>query len=89
MDLVVGTKKVIVATEHCAKTGESKIRKECDYPLTGLKVVSLIVTELAVIEVKNEGLVLIEISQNTTVEEVISKTDATLIVPDDVKFMDD
>ncbi|WDV44990.1 CoA transferase subunit B [Clostridiaceae bacterium M8S5] len=87
MDLVTGAKKVIVATEHCTKKGGSKILKECIYPLTGAKVVDAIVTELAYIEVTNEGLVLRELAPEVTVEEVVSKTEADLIVPEDVKVM--
>jgi acetate CoA/acetoacetate CoA-transferase beta subunit len=88
MDLVAGTKRVIIATEHCDKSGASKIRKECDYPLTGIGVVSLIVTELAVIEVTPEGLVLKEINVESSLNEVIAKTDATLIIPDHIKVME-
>ena len=88
MDLVAGTKKVIIATEHCDKSGESKIRKACDYPLTGVKVATLIVTELAVLEVAEQGLVLKEINENTSIEEVLSKTDADLIVPETVNRME-
>ncbi|MGD0856005.1 MAG: 3-oxoacid CoA-transferase subunit B [Dehalococcoidia bacterium] len=84
MDLVVGAKRVIVATEHCDKNGNSKIRKLCDYPLTAQKCVSAIVTELAVMEVTARGLVLREISSDTTIQEIISKTDADLIIPETV-----
>lgn len=87
MDLVTGAKKVIVATEHCTKKGGSKILKECVYPLTGAKVVDIIVTELAYMTVTNEGLVLEEIAPGVTIEEVVSKTDAELIIPEDVKIM--
>ena len=87
MDLVTGAKKVIVATEHCDRNGGSKILKECTYPLTGEGVVDFIVTELAFIEVTDKGLVLREISPETSVEEVVSKTGVQLIVADDVKVM--
>ena len=82
MDLVAGSKKVIVAMEHTAKDGSAKIIKECNLPLTGKGVVSLIVTELAVIRVTSEGLVLEEISPNATLEEVIAKTEAQLTISD-------
>lgn len=88
MDLVVGAKKVIVATDHQNKKGQSKILKECQLPLTAAKQVNLIVTELAVMEVTPEGLVLKEVAPNVTVEEVVAATDADLIIPDDVKVMD-
>ncbi len=88
MDLVAGAKRVIVATEHCSKDGKSKILKKCNFPLTGYKVVSTIVTELAYIEVNDEGLVLKEVAPGVTVEEVIQKTDADLIVSPDVCEME-
>lgn len=88
MDLVTGAKKVIVATEHTTRDGKPKILKKCFFPLTGAKVVDYIVTELAYIEVTNEGLVLKEIASGVTVEEVISKTEAKLIIDDNIKIMD-
>lgn len=87
MDLVAGAKKVIIATEHCSKDGKSKILAKCTFPLTGYKVVNIIVTELAFIEVSEDGLLLKEIASTTTIEEVISKTDAKLIICDDIKIM--
>ena len=80
MDLVAGAKKVIVAMEHTTRDGGHKIVKKCTLPFTGLKVVNLIVTELAVIEVTDRGLVLNEIAADTTVENVRSATGAELIV---------
>lgn len=87
MDLTVGAKKVIAALEHCAKDGKSKIKKTCTYPLTGYGVVDQIVTELAVIEVTAEGLVLVERASNASVEEIIAKTEAALIVSNQLKVM--
>ncbi|MPQ30626.1 CoA transferase subunit B [Clostridium estertheticum] len=87
MDLVVGAKKVIIAMQHTAK-GIPKILKKCTLPLTAKAQVNLIVTELAVMEVTDNGLVLIEIHKDTTVEEVKSLTEAELIISDDLKIMD-
>lgn len=87
MDLVVGAKKVIVATEHVNKNGQSKILKECRLPLTAKGEVDMIVTEMAVMEVTKEGLVLKEIAPGLTVEDVIKATEAELIVKD-VKVME-
>ena len=80
MDLVAGAKKVIIAMEHATKDGGHKIVKRCTLPFTGLKVVNLIVTELAVIEVTPRGLVLREIAADTTLEQVRAATGAELIV---------
>jgi 3-oxoacid CoA-transferase subunit B len=80
MDLVAGAKKVIVAMEHATRDGGHKILKRCTLPFTGLKVVNLIVTELAVIEVTARGLVLKEIASETTVDTVRAATGAELIV---------
>jgi 3-oxoacid CoA-transferase subunit B len=80
MDLVAGAKRVIVAMEHTTREGGHKILKRCTLPLTGVGVVNLIVTELAVIEVANRGLVLKEIATDTTVEKVRQATGAELIV---------
>ncbi len=80
MDLVAGAKKVIVAMEHATRDGGHKIVQRCTLPFTGLKVVNLIVTELAVIEVTPRGLELKEISADTTVDAVRAATGAELIV---------
>lgn len=78
MDLVVGAKKVIIAMEHTDKKGNSKIVEQCDLPLTAVGVVNMIVTELAVIEVTEDGLKLIELQEGIELEEVITKTRAKL-----------
>ena len=80
MDLVAGAKKVIIAMEHTTREGGHKILKKCTLPFTGLKVVSLIITELAVIEVTPRGLVLKELSSETTLEAVRAATGAALNV---------
>jgi 3-oxoacid CoA-transferase subunit B len=78
MDLVAGAKRVIIAMEHTSKDGGAKIVKSCTLPLTGVGVVDLIVTDLAVIEVTPEGLLLREVAPSTTAEEVQKLTEAPL-----------
>lgn len=85
MDLVAGAKRVIIAMEHTSKDGEPKIMKKCTLPLTGLGVVNLIVTELAVIEVTPEGLVLREVAPGVTAEDVQKVTEAQLKRAPDLK----
>jgi 3-oxoacid CoA-transferase subunit B len=80
MDLVAGARKVIVAMEHTTKDGGHKVLKKCTLPLTGMKVVSLIVTDMAVIEVTPRGLVLKEIAADTTTDAVRQATGATLLL---------
>jgi acetate CoA/acetoacetate CoA-transferase beta subunit len=77
MDLATGAKRVIVATTHTNK-GIPKIKKKCSLPLTAYKKVDLIVTDLAVIKVKEDGLYLIERNPNYTIEEIQNLTEATL-----------
>jgi acetate CoA/acetoacetate CoA-transferase beta subunit len=84
MDLVTGARKVIVAMEHCDKRGNPKILKECNLPLTAKGKVSLNITDMAVIEVTDGGLVLREVAVGTTVEDVLKATEAELIVPEQV-----
>ena len=84
MDLVAGAKKVIIAMEHTTREGGHKILKRCTLPLTGMKVVNQIVTELAVIDVTSRGLVLKEIAADTTLDDVRAATGATLIVDGDI-----
>lgn len=84
MDLVVGAKKVIIAMTHTAK-GEKKILKKCTLPLTAKGQVNLIVTEMAVMEVTPEGLLLKELAPDVTVDDVIAATEADLIIADHLK----
>ncbi len=87
MDLVAGANTVIVMTDHCAKSGASKILKKCTLPLTAAHEVDYIVTELCVLHYNGQGLVLLETAPGVTVEEVLSKTEAELIVPETVGCM--
>ncbi len=86
MDLVAGAKRVIVAMQHCdKKNNEKKILKKCTLPFTGLKVVNLIVTDMAVMEVTDKGLVLLETAPGLTAGDIQSVTEAKLIVSSNLK----
>jgi 3-oxoacid CoA-transferase subunit B len=85
MDLAVGVKKVIVTMRHATNDGKPKIVKKCSQPLTGVECVKLIITDLAVIEVTKEGLVLKELVPGNTVEEVQALTEPKLIVAKDLQ----
>jgi len=84
MDLVVGAKKVIVATTHTAN-GKSKLVKKLAFPVTAINKVHKIITELAVIEISKQGFVLKEIAEGVSIKDVISKTDAELIISRNLK----
>lgn len=86
MDLLSGAKKVIVAMEHTAK-GSPKILKECTLPLTAMGEVDLIVTEMCVIEVTPEGLLLREINEEFTLAEILEATEAKLLLPEKILSM--
>lgn len=82
MDLIAGSKKVIIATTHTLKDGTPKILKRCTLPLTAVGRVNMIITELAVMEVSPEGLVLVELAEGVTADYVQERTEATLILAD-------
>lgn len=87
MDLVAGAKRVIVSMEHLTKKGDPKILNECTLPITGVQCVHTIVTDLAVIDVTSEGLVLSEVAPGTSVDDVKKATEADLIIKGDVPEM--
>ena len=87
MDLVAGANRVIIAMEHTTREGNPKILARCTLPLTGAGVVDMIVTELAVMEVTADGLLLTEISADTSVEAVMKVTGAELRLSPNVKTM--
>lgn len=80
MDLVAGVKTIFVITQHCTKTGESKIVQKCTYPLTGKAVVSRIFTNYAIIDVTDDGLYVKELAPGVTFEFLQSKTEAKLFM---------
>ena len=84
MDLAAGAKRVIVAMEHTDRSGRSKLVRECTYPLTGKECVDLIVTDIAVIEPKEEGLLLREVAPGWTAEDVQRETEPDLLVSSDL-----
>jgi 3-oxoacid CoA-transferase subunit B len=87
MDLVAGARRVVVAMEHTTREGAPKILKKCTLPLTGLRVVDTIVTEMGYIKVTPEGLMLTEIAPGLTPEDVQKATEARLRVAKDLKLM--
>ncbi|MCC7440430.1 MAG: CoA transferase subunit B [Bdellovibrionales bacterium] len=87
MDLVAGARRVIVAMAHTSKDGASKVLKKCELPLTGVGVVNQIVSDLCVMDVTSDGLVLRERAPGVSVEQIRAATEARLLIPGDVKEM--
>lgn len=87
MDLVASAKNIIVAMMHVNKAGESKILKKCTLPLTGVRCVRRVVTELAVLDVTDKGFKLVERAPGVSVEEIIKATEADLIIEGEIPEM--
>ncbi|MCS7085236.1 MAG: CoA-transferase, partial [Bacteroidia bacterium] len=87
MDLVASGSRIIVAMQHCSKDGKSKLLKKCTLPITGVRCVERIVTELAVVDVTERGFVLRERAPGVSIEEIVAKTAATLHVDGEIPEM--
>lgn len=88
MDLVVGAQKVVIATEHVAKDGKSKLLKKCTLPLTAVKEADIVVTDMGVFEIRPEGFYMTEIAPGVTVEDVKKATEGDLVIAPDLKVME-
>jgi len=88
MDLVAGARRVVVAMEHTTRDGQPKILRRCTLPLTGVKVVNTIVTEMAYLEVTPNGLVLSEVAPGLSAEDVQRVTEPKLIISTNLKVME-
>ncbi len=84
MDLVSGAQNIIVTMTHANKKGKSKLLKQCSLPLTGVHCIKKVVTDLAVLEIKDDQFHLLERASDISIEEIIEKTDGELVVPDNV-----
>ena len=88
MDLVASAENIIVAMQHCSKDGQSKLLKECSLPITGIKCVKKIVTDLAVLDVLPEGgFKLLERAPGVSVAEIVEKTEGKLLVEGEIPEM--
>ena len=87
MDLVASAKNIIVAMQHCSKDGESKLLKQCTLPLTGIKCVKRIVSDLAVIDITESGFKLVERAPGLSIEDIVKATAAPLLVAGDIPEM--
>lgn len=87
MELAQKAKKVIVLMNHVNRQGVSKVKKQCDLPLTARGCVKLIITEMAVMEVTDQGLLLKEIMLPYTIEDVVNHTEAALIIPENISYI--
>jgi len=88
MDLVASSENIIVAMTHTNRKGQSKLLKKCTLPITGVSCVKKIVTDLAVVQVTREGFKLLERAPGVSINDIISATEAKLIVPHQVPEMD-
>lgn len=88
MDLVASARRVVVIMDHSDKKGSFKILKECKLPLTGRSVVNRIITDMAVVDVTPEGLILRELAPGHSAREVQAKTEPSLLIPHDIKEID-
>ncbi|MGI6574905.1 MAG: 3-oxoacid CoA-transferase subunit B [bacterium] len=89
MDLVSGAKKVIIAMQYLDKKGGSRVKKKCSLPVTGISVVDMIVTDMAVFEIRQQKLYLVEIAPELSLEDIRSNTDAEFELGNDFKSMED
>ena len=85
MDLVAGVKKVVITMDHNAKSGAPKLLKKCSLPLTGVGVVDMVVTDLGVFRIDEQGMTLLELAPDVTVDEVKERTEANFRVADDLE----
>ncbi len=90
MDLVLVVKKVVVTMEHCNKRGETKIKAECTLPLTGLRCIDMVITDLCVLEMDDQHQLfrITELAPGVTMDEVVQKTEANLLTDREAKTIE-